>query len=275
MLTRCAAPHSGLEVPVESCLVRLSARWVSRFTPLLVACFLGTSIVLSFDYSGQRVNAVKACEAIDPSLSQSGLLFNPEGYRSYYVRSKCFQEAAVLFRDPALCDQVKRRWSLTSSSWGYTAARCRQLVAEGTAADRAELEGLKNAYAAGGIKLRDFRIERNGNGRDVDIIPIFTGTFGHGYTLTFEILSGPSTPALIHMLGYYVDQTANLRIYIPQADIKKHFPEFALNRSYTVRATVTLDVGYGGQAGYWSPSFIEGVFPARERTQSITRQSTF
>ena len=247
-----------------------------RLACLFVACLIGTSVLIAFDYAGQRGKAIKACEAIDASDYQSGLYLNPEGYRSYYVRSKCFQEAAVLFRDPDLCEQVRRRWSLLSSSWGYTSARCRQLVAEGTAIDRAELERMKDAYVSGGMKLRDFRIERNGNGRDVDIIPVFEGTYAHGYTLTFEIMPDTSgTSALLHTLGYYVGENANMRLYVPQADIRKHFPAFSLNRVYTVRATITLDVGYGGQSGYWSPAFIDRVFPVRERSQSITKQASF
>src|SRR5689334_24081909 len=141
---------------------------------LVIGCAAGVfaaAVGLAFDYADARSKAVKACEAISPSESQSGLYFNPDGYRSYYVRSKCFQDAAVLFRDATLCDQVKERRSLLASSWGYSVARCRQLVTEGTATDRAELERLKAAYAAGGIKLRDVRVERNGNGRDFDLIP--------------------------------------------------------------------------------------------------------
>src|SRR5678810_955265 len=119
-----------------------------RVRLLPVLCVLGTSLLAS-DYADMRSRAVQACTAIDPSQSQSGLVFNPDGYRSYYVRSKCFQEAAIEFRDSTLCDQVTERRSLLSSSWGYTAARCRQLVAEGTAADRASLEATKTAYLAG------------------------------------------------------------------------------------------------------------------------------
>jgi hypothetical protein len=235
-----------------------------------------TTDAIAFDYNAERSKAIKACEAIDPSDSQSSLIFNPDGYRSYYVRSKCFQDAAVAFRDQALCAEVKERRSLLSSSWGYTPERCRQLVVEGTAVDRAALDRMKGAYTAGGIRLRDFRIERNGNGRDVDIVPAFAGTYAHGYTLTFEILFDTSgAPALLHRSGYFLDAKSNLRIYIPQADIKQQFPGFSLNRSYIVRATVTLDVGFGGPSGYWSPAFIDGVFPAAQRSQSLTRQATF
>ena len=242
----------------------------------LIALLIGVAEARAVDYAELRAQAVKTCEAIDASESRSGLLFNPDGYRSFYVRSQCFQEAAIQFRDTTLCRQVRRRWSLFSSSWGYTADRCRQLVAEGMARDRVALEEMKRAYVAGGIKMRDFRIVRNGNGRDFDIYPTFTGTYATGYMLTFEILPGGSGPAfLLHRLGYHVDETSNLNIYVPQADIRQRFPAFTMNRSYTVRGTVTFDMGFGGQSGYWSPEFIERVFPLRERSQSITREIGF
>ena len=243
---------------------------------LSVACLFQASEALAVDYAGLRSKAVTACEAIDPSQSQSGLIFNPDGYRSYYVRSKCFQDAAIEFRDRTLCDQVRERRSLLSSSWGYSAARCRQLVAQGTATDRASLEATRTAYVADGITLLDFRVERNGNGRDFDIIPTFAGTYAHGYTLTFEILPNPSAaPQLMHSAGYYLDQTSNLRIYVRQADITKQFPLFSLNRTYSVRATVTLDVGFGGPPGYWNPAFINGVFPVPTRSRSLIKNVQF
>lgn len=243
---------------------------------LIATCLFAMPAIVVSDYAEQHARAVTVCEAIDPALAQSGLFFNPDGYRSYYVRSKCFQEAAVLYRDAALCQHVKRRWSLTSSSWGYSDSRCRELVAKGTADDRAALEGLKTNYLTGGIKLTDFRVERNGNGRDTDIIPAFAGSFAHGYTLTFEILPDPSgSPARIHTSGYYLDGKNDIRVFIRQAEIWQYFAGFSLNRTYTVRATITLDVGFGGQSGYWSPTFIESVFSARERSQSLTRQAMF
>ena len=243
---------------------------------LLAACLFQVSEAQAFDYADARSKAVTACEAINPSQSQSGLIFNPDGYRSYYVRSKCFQEAAIEFRDRTLCDQVKERRSLLSSSWGYSAARCRQLVTQGAAMDRALLEAIRAAYETSGITLRDFLIERNGNGRDFDIIPAFAGTYAHGYTLLFEILPNPSgVPVLLHSSGYYLDQTSNLRIYVRQSDVTKQFPLFSLNRPYAVRATLTLEVGVGGPSGYWSPSFVNSVFPASARSRSITKNVAF
>jgi hypothetical protein len=145
--------------------------------PLLVIafCVAATSLLVASDYDEQRARALKECAAIDPSASQSGLIGNPEGYRSFYVRSECLQNAAVRFRDLKLCEQVKERRSLLSSSWGYSPRHCRELVTTGIAADRQALERMKREYLAGAMRLRDFLIKQNGNGRDFDVIPTFDG----------------------------------------------------------------------------------------------------
>ena len=226
-------------------------------------------------YEQSRQAAVKACEAIDPSESQTGLLFNPDGFRSFYVRSQCFQEAAVRYRDATLCAQVRERRSWFSSSWGYSAPRCRMLVEDAAAGDRVAFETLEREYRDGGITLRDFRIVLNGNGRDYDILPAFNGRYAHGYTLRFELLEGPAQPILLHASGYYLDANSNLSLYVRVADIRSRFPAFAANRTYTVRATVSLNVATMSQSSHVSDGFLEQIFPERERSQSITREVTF
>lgn len=226
------------------------------------------------DYASDRSAAVSACAAIDAAAYQSGLLMNPDGYRSFYLRSECYQKVAVGFRDDALCAQVRQRRSLFSSSWGYSPAQCRKLVAEGLASDRAELEGVRRLYLASPIRLRDFRIVPNGNGRDFDIIPTFSGGYAHGHTVTFEILDA-GAPVLVHASGYYLDAGSNLRIYVRQSDIRARLASFSVGRPYQVRATVLLDIGTGGLAGRWSHAFIDRVFPVRERTQSLTLRTAF
>ena len=248
----------------------------ARYLLVPAACLFGLSSVLASPYDEKRAAAVKRCEAIDPAASQSGLVFNPDGYRSYYLRSECFQRTAIEFRDDSLCAQVKERRSLFFSSWGYSERRCRELVAEAAARDRQALEAMKELYTKGGMRLRDFRVERNGNGRDFDIIPLFTGDYAHGYALRFEIVQpDAATPTLLHANGYFVDQGSNLRIYLPQADVRQRMTEFTLDRPYSVRATATLDVGTGTASGNWSDAFIERVFPPQERSHSITKEVRF
>jgi len=150
-------------------------------------------------------------------------------------------------------------------------------VAEGEAADRTALEAIKRRYVVGGVVLRDFRVERNGNSRDFDVIPSFAGEYGHGHVLTFEVLpSEPGRSAIVlHASGYYVDGRSNLRVFLRQDEVRQRFPGLVMDHPYAVRATLTLDVGHGGQSGYWSDAFIERVFPVRERSQSITRDVRF
>ena len=166
---------------------------------LTVAIFMGlsadVSLAVGASYDELKAAAVKTCQGVDPAEYQSGLLFNPDGYRSYYVRSECFQRIAVQFRDQTLCSRVKRRNSLFSSSWGYSSANCLKLVAEGEAADRKIVEEIKRRYAQGVMRLQDFRVEQNGNGRDFDIIPVFSGEFAHGYTSSSKSLT-PSAACL-------------------------------------------------------------------------------
>jgi hypothetical protein len=224
-----------------------------------------------------RAAAVKRCEAIDRAEYQSGLLFNPDGYRSFYVRSACLQRAAVKFRDASLCARVRQRWSLISSSWGYSAKRCRELVDEGAAADGKALEEAKGRYAKGAVRLRDFRIERNGNGRDFDIIPAFDGGYAHGYTLRFEIIDAERMPGsvLLESSGFHLKGGDNVRIFVRQADVRQRFPHFQLGRPYRVRGTLTLSVGHGGQSGMWSDAFIARVFPAAARTEVLVKEAVF
>jgi hypothetical protein len=238
---------------------------------------LGMASVAASDYDELRAASVKACSAIDPAASQSGLLFNPDGYRSYFVRSQCFQQTAVNFRDDTLCAQVKQRRSLLSSSWGYSDSRCRTLVADGIAADRRTLEDLKRQHLQGAITLRDFRVEPNGNGRDFDIIPAFAGENAAAYTLTFAIVlpQGGAAPIVLHSSGYYLDGHANVRIFLRGDDIQRRVPGFTPGRRYPVQATLTLTLPTGTGEVRWSGAFIDRVFPVRERSQSMTREIEF
>jgi hypothetical protein len=227
-------------------------------------------------YDLRREAAITACEAIDRSQSQSGLYGNPDGYRSYYVRSQCFQDSAVRFRDATLCEQAKQRHSLFASSWGYSPANCRRLVDERTENDRRELEQLKAAYTSGRLELTDLRVERNGNGRDFDILPAFGGAGKGSHLLTIEILPGSSrSPVLVYSAGHYVDADANLRLYVTGAEIRQRMPDFVPGGRYTVRATLTLSIPRGSPSREWSDAFVESIFPARDRSHIFTRDLDF
>jgi hypothetical protein len=225
-------------------------------------------------YDTAKATAIRTCEAIDAGEYQTGLAFNPDGYRSFYVRSQCLQNAAVHFRDLTVCDRVRQRRALLWSSWGYSPANCRTLVGRAVDADRVEIAEIRSRYA-GSMKLRDFRIERNANGRDYDVVPSFDGADGHGYTIAIEIVPPDGRPIAVHADGYYVDPRSELRLFIRQQDIRARVPSFEPGRSYQVRATATFTLPAGGSSRFMSDAFLEGVFPLRERTRSVTREIRF
>src|SRR5262249_5158433 len=83
---------------------------------LILVLQLAVAAAPGATYDESRSAALGRCDAIDPAASQSGLIFNPAGYRSFYLRSECLQTTAVQFRDEALCSRVKQRRSLFFSS---------------------------------------------------------------------------------------------------------------------------------------------------------------
>lgn len=237
---------------------------------LLIACRSASGS----DYAGQYADAVSNCGTINPKDYQTGLVFNPDGYRSLYTRSACFQKMAIKFRDSTLCDEVRQRRSLFLSSWGYSKSNCEKLVSAGIQSDLDAINALRIEYEKGHRVLEDFRIERNGNGRDFDIIPQIAGEGAHNYRLDFILIPKQTrtAPVLLHSSGFYLNGKNDIRIYVRQADIHKQYPSFELNQTYDVRALLVLAIGNGSQGGLWSDAFIDEHFPERKRTQLLTRE---
>lgn len=220
--------------------------------------------------------AVSRCELIDPRASQSGLLFNPEGYRTYYERSACIQRAAIAFRERELCVQVKRRYALFSSGWGYSRSNCRDLVDAGIAEDSAELEVLRQNYFAGPVRLISVRMERNGNRRDYDFIPRFADGYQAGYQLDFYVTDGSGTKHLILQHGSYLrGGSDNIRLYLERERLLVRFPDLELGVNYNMEVHLVLSIGIGGPGSWLRPSFVEEVFPEQTRTEVFTTSVTF
>jgi hypothetical protein len=85
----------------------------------IVVLLFQSSAVLAL-YNERLQSGIAECEAIPVFQSHSGLWLNPDGYGAYWARSDCFQKVAIEFRDISLCDRVYRKYSVFSSSWGYS-----------------------------------------------------------------------------------------------------------------------------------------------------------
>jgi hypothetical protein len=240
----------------------------------LASTALAYAWVNASPYDDRRAAAVSQCESIDPSRYEGGLFFNPDGYRSYYVRSECFQKTAVRFRDASLCERVKERPAFLQSSWGYSPANCRSLVAAGIEKDRRRLEEIRHTYLAGHMTLTDFRIELDNNGSDFDIVPLASGSTPGSHSLRFEVVPERGEPILLHEKGYFIDK-AGVRIYLRRADIIQRVPDLSPDRPYAVRATMTYVLPISNVESEWKESFIETMFPLRERAQVLTKVLSF
>jgi len=245
---------------------------------LIVVCGLavtaGSNPCLASLYDGQLRRGLEECERIERSAHESGMWLNPEGYGSYYLRSACFQRLAVRMRALDLCKQVRRRWSLLSSSWGYSEGNCIELVKQGIGQDQEALAQLRREYHSGPVKLTGFRVERNGNGRDYDIVPSFAPGYASGYHLAFWIIADGKRYLLCES-GFHLTGDDNIRMFEYRKDIVHRFSAFRPGNRYTVQAELALSISTGSQAGWWSPEFIEAEFPAAERTQLLSLEVLF
>jgi hypothetical protein len=226
-------------------------------------------------YEAARAAALKSCEAIDASAYRSGLAMNPDGYRSFYLRSECLQRTAVRFRDAVPCDRVVRRRALFSSSWGYSPQNCRTLVDRGIEEDRREIAELRQRFLSEAMVLRDVVVLRNGNGRDYDVKPVFAGASGTGYIITVEITAPDGRTIPIHTNGYYADPRSELTLFIRREEIVARVPAFAPGAAYQVRVTTTYSLPAPSDARFMSDTFVEKTFPLRERQRTITRDVRF
>ena len=217
--------------------------------------------------------AVNKCKTINPDEYRSGLAFNPDGYKSYYVRSKCFQHAAIDFRAPVLCSEVSQRLAFFSSTWGYSERNCRKLVKEKQAKDRIYIEEDKAKVANKFVRLNDFTVAVNSSGRVFILSPTFTSGHGHSYRLNITLIDPQDNThsALIHSKGYHLDGKGKILIHLQSKEIRERFPKFTLNRPYTVEANLVLVTGSASM----NEKFINEVWPLEDRSQTITKNMTF
>lgn len=262
---------TGLLMTTDSrfCVTELSVLlWVALSWPV--------EILAASAYDSSLAERVAACQQIDGNEYQSGLLLNPEGYRTYYTRSVCFQRLAIEYRDANLCKEVRRRYALFSSGWGYSARNCRLLVDQKLTEDRDEVRGLRQNYLATPMSMSQLTVEPNGNGRDFDFIPRFDDGFPYGYGLVFRLIDDNGEPhVVLEHGGYLGGRDTNLRLFLTRTDLLARYPALEFNRPYSLEVSVTLDVGLRKLDGWLRTDVLEQEFPYRERTNILSTSVAF
>ena len=248
-----------------------------KLTCLLAAMLLSSSFCMAaVEPEMLLTQAIERCEQFGPREYESGLLFNPEGYRTYFRRSACLQRIAVEFRERQLCQRVRRRFSLFGSGWGYSRDNCEALVDAELVSDESALRAKRDAYLVGPVRLASVELVGNGNGRDYDIIPQFEDGFPHPYSLQFALIDERGIDHVIHEWSSYLrGSNDNVRLYLPRQDLLERLPDLEQGREYPLRVRLTLAIGRGGVGGWLREDTIESVFPLAERVQELVTVVVF
>jgi len=247
-----------------------------KCSALCLTLLLGIDPIFAAEQEENQQAGFEACQQISSTDYETGLWLNPEGYRSYYKRSACMQRLAIEFRDPSLCDEVRRRLALFSSSWGYSRRNCRSLVAEKLDRDRSGLEELRNNYLNLPMTAISVTLEPNGNGRDFDIIPRFSEGLPQGYELQFYLVEdNGARHQIFRHDGFLAGSESNLRLYLPRQELLANFPGIEFGRDYMLETSVTLSVGQRYIDGWLRRELLDEVFPRAERTQTLSSQARF
>lgn len=236
------------------------------FLLLWIAALWPAVALPASEYHNSLATQVASCQEIDADEYQTGLLFNPDGYRSYYLRSACLQRLAVEYRNPDLCQEVKRRRALFSSSWGYSTRNCQLLVAQKLTEDRNELQTLRQTYLAAPMSVSQLTVESNGNGRDFDFIPRFNDGMPYGYNVDFQLVdNNGDRHVILEYGGYLAGSDSNIRLFLTRQELLARFPSLAFNRPYAIDVIVSPSLGLRKLDGWLRPDILEQDFPYAER----------
>ena len=222
------------------------------------------------DFASRLSAAQLRCEAVPALEAHSGLLFNPKGYRSYYGRSACYQRLAVDFRQPEFCKKVWRRFSIFSSSWGYSEDNCLKLFDQAVVDDAESIAIIRAAYRRGPVRLTAAVLRNNGNRRDFDLLPTFSAGFSSSYLLTFYIVNKQGDKVQIAEQGFYLGEAEpEISLYIKQNDIIGRLDGFDEQQEYEMLFDLRLMLPLGRAGAVWPPQWVDSFWPESEWVQHL------
>ena len=238
---------------------------------VLTLCLVLFSAWAQADYDSRLSAALQRCEAVPAMESHSGLSFNPKGYRSYYGRSACYQRLAVDYRQPEFCKKVWQRFSVFSSSWGYSEENCLSLFEQAVVDDAESIAIIRDAYRRGPVQLTAAVLRKNGNRRDFDLLPTFSAGFSSSYLLTFYIVDNQGDKVQIAERGFYLGEAVpEISLYIKRNDIVSRLAGFDEQQEYEMLFDLRLMLPLGRGGAVWPPQWVDSFWPASERVQRLT-----
>lgn len=236
----------------------------------LAICSLLVSGYAQADYHERLAGAKARCEAIPRTKSHTGLWFNPRGYRSYFERSMCYQGLALNFRQPALCRKVRQRHSLFGSSWGYSRQNCSKLVREAITQDAASIEKLRDAYRHNPVQLIEVTVRQDGNGRDIDVLPVFSAGTRQTYRFSAFIVDARGKRHRLVEQTFRLGQAKpSIVLFVKREQVIRAVPGFGPSASQLWAFELELAPPVGRGNALWPPAWLENLWPRAQRVQIV------
>ncbi len=141
--------------------------------------------------------------------------------------------------------------------------------------DTAELRALKVAYNTGPVRLVDVQLQKNGNGRDIDVVPQFSAGYAGAYTLTLYLVDETKKKFQITSTSFYLgDGKPDIMWYIPRETIMAAMPNFDETSEYNIVINMVFSVPLGRVNGLWPEAWPEQIWPAKQRSEQFIRKKT-
>lgn len=206
---------------------------------LLLVANLISPVSVAADREARFQHGAALCEAIPADAYETGLLFNPDGHRSYFKRSRCLQQLAVEWRAGALCEQVRTRRSMFFSGDAISATACRQLVNEQLRKDQEQVQAIDPETFHQLVEVAFSQPPYAGDGLMIQIKT--RGSHPGTYRLVIEaLLSGTDTRVLAEYSQPLGTAPHELTRFILANQLRSVFGPLSPGQRLQMRATLTL-----------------------------------
>lgn len=208
---------------------------MTTYNPMPLLLLLLAFVPCAAEDKSDKPQRIARCEAIPWSDYQSWMIFNPSDLQTLYRRSQGLQKLAVSVRDITLCNRVRERKAMFLDGSGISAQRCRSLVNAQITRDSEAAQQLGELH-----RLRQLRLARNGNGRDIDIHMVTRGDTYNRYRLTLVLheQQGKLIGTLYDKVQTLGQGEGEVVLFIPQSELLQLIGTPGVAREYEIVATL-------------------------------------
>lgn len=217
---------------------------------LIIPIYLLFDIILSnLSSKGEidKLNYIKGgetCESISPRSYSTALIFNPEDYEIFYIRSECYKRLAVRNSNEKLCEKVREKKSLFYDGSAVSKEACLREVKKQKEKDFAERVEVETIHK---IQVMNITQPRPG---DFDVRVTTIGSLWSTYKFSLKLYDiDRNFIGTLHDIETHMGSSGGTLFYtVYQKDIKKLVGKnYSEGQRYLLQASLKLIRDYAGQ----------------------------